>query len=94
MLMVRRSAVGVGAEPRHGGGLEVDDLRLVDFVDDTAGRPWQPVQPGVQAGSQDHCLTGPLNGRADEEFVEEPGAHRQGVGFVLQFGFAALPGVR
>ena len=57
------------------------DLRLVDFVDDGAGRPGQPVRPGVRArtpGSRPAGLR-PSAG-VEEEVVEEPGAHRHHVG--------------
>jgi hypothetical protein len=36
----------------------------------------QSVGPGVEAGSQDDRLAHPVVGRAAEEVVEEPGAHR------------------
>ena len=82
-----------GAQLGHGLGFEHDDLRLIDFVDDAAGRPVQSVGPGVQAGGQDHGLTDARRGRVDEELVEEPGAHRQRVGFGLQFDGAVVAGV-
>ena len=56
MLTVRRSAVGSAPMSAIVVGLELDDLRLVDLVDDAARRPRQPIGPRVQAGRQDHRL--------------------------------------
>jgi hypothetical protein len=82
----------LGTEARHGFGFKCDDPGLVDLVDDAAGRPVQPIGPGVQPGGQDHGLLDARRRRIGEELVEEPCPHRQRVGFGLQFRGAVLTG--
>ena len=60
-------------------GLELDDLRLVDLVDDGAVRPRQPVRAGIQARRQNHRLPDARRAGIDEEVVEEPRPHRDDV---------------
>lgn len=79
-----------GAQRRHGVGLELHHLGLVDLVHHGAGRPVQPVGTGVQPGGQDHRLADPVPGGAGEEVVEKAGAHRDRIRLQLQVAFAAL----
>ncbi|BAX90763.1 hypothetical protein MSG_00599 [Mycobacterium shigaense] len=81
----------LGAQPTHDVGLEIDDGRLVEFVDRGARRPPQPVGPGIQArGEQDDLADAGASG-VGEKVVEVPGvrpedgdqARGDGVGIVV-----------
>ncbi|CFR40905.1 Uncharacterised protein [Mycobacterium tuberculosis] len=74
--------VGRGCRTQAGQrrGLEVDHLRLIDFEDDGAGWPAQPVGAGIQAGSQDDGLPNPGSGGIQKEVVEVVSANGHRVG--------------
>ncbi|SKU59579.1 Uncharacterised protein [Mycobacteroides abscessus subsp. abscessus] len=55
--------------------LEFEDFRLIELVHDGAVGPGQPVDPGIQAGGQDHYLLDAGTCCSREEFVEILGTH-------------------
>ena len=72
-----RASIGGRFDAQVGkrAGLELDNVRLVDLVDDGAVRPRQPVGARIQPGGQDDGLAHAGGGGIGEQPVEEPGAH-------------------
>src|SRR6201998_2010191 len=61
----------LGTVLTKGRRFEVEHLGLVEFIHAGAVRPGQPPRPGLEARRQEHHLTKPGIGRAQEEVVDE-----------------------
>lgn len=68
------------AEFRQRPNLELDDPRLIQLVNDYAGRPGKPLRPGIKTARKDDYLPQPAARRLDQEIIEEPRPKRDSVG--------------
>src|SRR6202012_396458 len=74
---------GGGAQRGDRGGLEFDDLRLVDLEYRRSRCPWQSITACVEAGGQDDHLADTCGDRLAEKRVDVARACRLDVGHAL-----------